>query len=163
MYRPDCDPNLEIIRSLGRGGTAIVHEARHHGLNRRVAIKCPLEDPESDPEALDFSRLARREYELIGNLNFPGLVRILEDPSPEYDHLVLELCGGPSLDQVLPIKDLPRALDVISSIAVCLEYLRAIGLVHGLVYFIGLHLHFEIDLALFGFLIGNFHDCPFLR
>lgn len=131
MYRPDRDPSLDGLRTLGQGGTALVYETRHSGLRRRVAIKCPLPDAAPGESALDFAGLARREFQLIGGYRFPGLVRIVADPSPEFDHLILQLCEGPSLDQVLPIADMTSALNVISALALNLEFLRAVDLVHG--------------------------------
>ena len=131
MYRPDRDPSLDGLRTLGQGGTALVYEARHTGWRRRVAIKCPLPDAATQDSPLDFTRIANREFQLIGGRRFPGLVRILADPSPAYDHLFLQLCEGPSLEQVLPITDLPTALNVISALALDLEYLRASGIAHG--------------------------------
>jgi len=129
MYQPSDDPRLRDIEPLGRGGTAEVVSAFHGGLHRHVAVKYALSQPEDN--SVDFVALARREYELIGRYRFPGLVRILQDPSPDCNHLILELCRGKTLDQLGRVQDSATALNLISALAVNLEFLNAVGLVHG--------------------------------
>lgn len=129
MYRPADDPNLRIIEPLGQGGTAVVTKAFHQRLNRTVALKSPL--PDSPEAAAQFGPLARREFELIGGYRFPGLVQILENPAPDYACLTLEVCSGPTLDQIKCPDDNVSLLNLISAIALSLEFLNAAGLVHG--------------------------------
>jgi len=129
MYQPSEDPRLQDIESLGRGGTAEVVNAFHRDLKQRVAVKYAL--PRTGDNPIDFAALARREYDLIGRYRFPGLVRILEDPSPDFDHIVLELCRGTTLDRFKQAPDIPTALNIVSALAVNLEFLNAAGLVHG--------------------------------
>ncbi len=129
MYRPVEDTALRATCPLGQGGTAEVVRAFHIQINKPVAVKYALTDPELSTEK--FAGLVRREYALIGGYRFPGLVRPLTDPSPEFDHLVLELCAGPTLDKVARIDDLAAAMNIISAAALDLEFLRAVGLIHG--------------------------------
>ncbi|MCP4684139.1 MAG: serine/threonine protein kinase [bacterium] len=129
MYQPSNDAELKKIGYLGRGGTAEVVGSFHRVLNRRVAVKYALPHPQDN--SVDFAALARREYELIGRHRFPGLVRLLRDPAPDYDHLILELCKGETLDQLGRVDDLSLALNLISALAIDLEFLNAVGLVHG--------------------------------
>lgn len=129
MYQPSDDPRLQDVAPLGRGGTAEVASAFHRHLKRLVAVKYPLDDP--GDSSVDFAALIRREFELIGDLRFPGLVRALEDPSPHFDHFYLELCRGRTLDQLERIEDITLTLNIISALALDLEFLNAAGLVHG--------------------------------
>lgn len=117
------------IRPLGRGGTAEVTAVKVKGLACEAALKMPLSDnPDSYSQ---FSRLARRESLLIGNERFPGLVRLLEPPTDKADYLLLEICEGPSLDKVGRIENLPLALNILSAIALDLEFLHARRIIHG--------------------------------
>ena len=129
MYDPADDPQLRVIRSLGEGGTATVTLAHHGQLKRQVAVKYGREL--QSVSGREFPALARREYELIGEYRFPGLVRPLLVLPPAADHLILELCTGPTLDMIGRIDDPELALRIISAIAADLEFLRAAGLVHG--------------------------------
>ncbi len=129
MYQPSDDPRLQDIEFLGRGGTAEVVSASHRDLERRVAVKFALSPPGDN--TVEFAALARREFQLIGGYRFPGLVRILQDPSPDCNHLLLELCRGKTFDQVGRSEDVSTAVNLVSALAVDLEFLNAVGLVHG--------------------------------
>ena len=120
--------NLEIRGQLGRGGTARVDRVTYPGRERDFALKRALPD-QTDP-AVDFAALAAREYELIGGLRFPGLVRIVEHGDNPEAYLLMELCPGSSLDEAGREKDITAALNIISAMAVNLEFLRLRGIVH---------------------------------
>ena len=129
MYEPADDPQLRVIRPLGEGGTASVIRAHHALLRRDVAVKYARSG--STRSAVGFESLVRREYDLVGGYRFPGIVRPLVSPLPDCNHLILELCSGPTLNQMGQIRDLSLALNIISAVAVDLEFLRAAGLIHG--------------------------------
>jgi len=129
MYDPADDPQLRVIRPLGEGGTATVIRAFHRQLNRDVAVK--YERPQVSSHTTRFETLIRREYNLIGGYCFPGLVRLLQPPTAANDHLILELCSGPTLSEVGRIENTKLALNIISAVAADLELLRAAGLAHG--------------------------------
>ncbi|MGD8921941.1 MAG: serine/threonine-protein kinase, partial [Candidatus Zixiibacteriota bacterium] len=129
MKRPFEGNGLTYIGQLGRGGTAEVAKVFVDRLNCEAALKYPLPD-ESD-STLDFAELAAREYDLIGADRFPGLVRLLAPPHGNPDYLLLELCGGPTLDQVEIPSDSPLLLNVLCAAALDLEYLHAAGVIHG--------------------------------
>lgn len=123
------DKRFRMIASLGRGGTADVARVQVGDLGREAALKYPL--PEILSITADFAALTRREYDLIGGLRFPGLVRLIEPPHTDPDYLLLELCQGPTLDTVGRVEDVPTALRLLSAVALSLEYLRVRNLVHG--------------------------------
>lgn len=115
---------FKVLGQLGRGGTAEVARVWDSQLKREAALKTPR--PES---AVDFSQLARREETLISGYRFPGLVRLLDAASDQY--LLLELCPGPTLDQIGRIDSVQLALNLLSALALDLEFLRACGIIHG--------------------------------
>lgn len=123
------DSRLTVIALLGRGGTAEVSRVRIDGYARELACKSPL------PEHLDntgaFAALAQREWDLVGGQRFPGLVRLIEPPHLDPQHLLLEICEGPTIDKIGRVDDVIRALNILSAVALSLEYLRARGIIHG--------------------------------
>jgi eukaryotic-like serine/threonine-protein kinase len=127
MAHPAHSSRFKLIEVMGRGGTAIVARAWDRATRRCVAVKLPL----STTPAETFHHLVRREYHLVGDIKAPGLVRILESPSPDYAHLIMELCAGRTMDTIPRIADVNTALNLIAAVAVDLELLRALGLVHG--------------------------------
>ncbi|MDX9857242.1 MAG: serine/threonine-protein kinase [candidate division Zixibacteria bacterium] len=129
MDAPFASPDLRFIAPLGRGGTADVARVFSTRLGREAAAKYPL--AAGGNAEVDFSRLAQREFELIGSLRYPGLVRILEPPHRDPDYLLLELCSGPTLDTVGRAESFADACNLISAAAAVLEYLHAVRLVHG--------------------------------
>ncbi len=121
-------PGLKIAGPLGKGGTAQVAQAFSSELKKDVAAKYPLLD---DPASIaQFSQLARREHQLIGNLKFPGFVNVLKhSENPSY--LLLELCRGQSLDKLGKVDDTQMLLVIICAVAADLEFIRINNLVHG--------------------------------
>ena len=63
----------ELVRELGRGGTATVYLARQTDLNRVVALKELSALPVSDPST---ARRFVRESRLAGSLNHPNIVTV---------------------------------------------------------------------------------------
>ncbi|HKK21893.1 MAG TPA: tetratricopeptide repeat protein, partial [candidate division Zixibacteria bacterium] len=122
-------PLFEYQGGLGRGGTARVALVLVKSLGRTAALKYPL--PESESVGIDFAQLAKREQLLIGGLRYPGLVRVLGVSSEAPEYLLLELCQGPTLERVGRIEDLTACLNILSSVAVNLEFIRARGIIHG--------------------------------
>jgi serine/threonine protein kinase len=129
MNQPPDVADCHILKLLGRGGTAAVYQVFSEAYKKELALKCPLnDDPQSRPT---FAKLAQREHHLIGRLKFPGLVRILEISPHHPEYLLMELCRGPTLDQCGQIGNITLALNIISAIALNLEFLRVHGIIHG--------------------------------
>ncbi|HVS37957.1 MAG TPA: serine/threonine-protein kinase, partial [Gemmataceae bacterium] len=90
-------PGYEIVRELGRGGMAVVYEARHIQLNRRVALKTIRAD--KIDEAGYLARF-RTEAEAIARFQHPNIVPIYEVGEHDGLHFFsMELCPGGSLEQ----------------------------------------------------------------
>ncbi len=129
MNRPPLPPGLQYLDHLGRGGTAEVIRVYVADQRREAALKYPLDN---NPETVSFfAHLAHRENMLVGSLRFPGLVRILEYSDGRQPYLLLELCQGPTLDQTGRVDNVPLMLNLISALALNLQYLEQHRLVHG--------------------------------
>src|SRR3954465_8173728 len=70
---PALDAGYEIIRELGRGGTALVYLARERATGEEVAIKVIRSRYIDDDEAQ--ARFAR-EARLVARLHHPGIVPV---------------------------------------------------------------------------------------
>ena len=123
------DSRLTVIAPLGRGGTAEVSRVKIDGYTRELACKSPLPDQTDNGSA--FAALVGREWELIGRHRFPGLVRLVESPHIDPAYLLLEICEGPTIDKIGRIDDVNHALNILSAVALSLEYLRAREIIHG--------------------------------
>ena len=69
----DLDAEYEILKELGRGGTAVVYLARERELGRKVAIKVIRSTYVEDEEAA--ARLVR-EARTVGRLQHPNIVML---------------------------------------------------------------------------------------
>ncbi|MEW5994493.1 MAG: hypothetical protein AB1744_08870, partial [Candidatus Zixiibacteriota bacterium] len=89
MNNPPDTEGFTRLNLLGRGGTAEVYHVYSEKYHRYLALKVPRAD---NPETYSsFVRLLQREKHLIGDLSFPGLVRIIEASASGKPYLLLEL------------------------------------------------------------------------
>lgn len=131
----------EIIRELGRGGTATVYEALDTAADGRpVALKVLTPAAQMPPEEREamFARL-QREARVIERLNHPGLVEVLDlgvddrNPDAPLPYLVMELMPGETLAQRLErTGPLPpaEAIALLEQIAAALDAIHDAGIVH---------------------------------
>jgi serine/threonine-protein kinase len=115
----------QLTQEIGRGGCAVVFEARDHRLNRVVAIKLPI------AVAGDSAKLSRfaREARVIASIQHPNVCAVLdsgymEDGTP---FLVMERLFGESLRSTV---NRVGRLEVREAIAVGLQLLCALDSVH---------------------------------
>jgi len=95
---PDCG-DYRLGRELGRGAMGVVYEARHLGLDRRVALKLLAPEVAENP-----TQLARfqREARTLARLDHPHVVRVLDVGETEGRFwLAMEFVDGESLEQRL--------------------------------------------------------------
>jgi len=88
-------PGFEILRELGRGGTAVVYKARQRSLGRLVALKVILAGKHAGTSRQ--SRF-RQEAEAVAKLHHPNIVQIYE--TGEHDglpYIALEFVAGSTL------------------------------------------------------------------
>jgi len=121
--------SFKAMGQLGRGGTARVEKVFAGEFNCLAALKYPIES--NDEDRIDFESLARREELLLKDIRFPGIVRLLKTATSDPQYLLLELCEGPTLETVGRFDDIRVAINLLSAVAVNLEFLRARGIIHG--------------------------------
>lgn len=84
--------DYEIVSQLGRGGLSVVYAARHLPSNRTRALKIARADERAE-EAL------RGEYEALGRIDHPNIVRVIDLTQivPDRLTLAMERVGGQTL------------------------------------------------------------------
>jgi WD40 repeat protein/tRNA A-37 threonylcarbamoyl transferase component Bud32 len=126
----------EILSVVGSGGMAIVFEARHRDLNRRVAIKMLRGAALADP---DYRERFRAEAEAIARLQHPNIIQVFEvgaaelsaDGSHPGPFLALEFVDGGSLMQRTSAPQTPgEAARVVETLARAAAAAHRLGVVH---------------------------------
>jgi len=130
--RAALDAQFEVLRELGRGGTAVVYLARDRANGTEVAVKVVRSKYVDDEEArARFDREAR----LVAQLHHPNIVpvRAVIDLEGSGIAIVMEHLSGRTLRQVLSSDGFltpPHAHGVIRDIASALDVAHAAGIVH---------------------------------
>lgn len=126
------DAEYEIVRELGRGGTALVYLARERATGDEVAIKVIRSRYIDDDEAQ--ARFAR-EAQLVAQLHHPNIVpvRAVLDLGPAGLAIVMQHVVGQTLKQLIR-EDGPLSADdaaqIVRDIGGALDTAHANGLVH---------------------------------
>ena len=109
-----------IEKTLGEGGQAVVYQARHQQLGRRVALKVPRKQSRA--------RLIR-EARLAVRLEHEGFARIEDiQEDGETPFLVMELCSGGNIADLL--RDNPSGLPIGQVRALSSQILEALTIAH---------------------------------
>jgi serine/threonine protein kinase/Tfp pilus assembly protein PilF len=111
---------------LGRGGTAVVHQVRNS--KGVAALKIPFDNEEDTLR--QFCQLINQEYILINKLNYPGIVNIVDKDDSNEPYLLLEYCSGPTLENCGKIDSVELAMNILSSVAINLEFIHSHGIIH---------------------------------
>ena len=121
----------KIIRMIGKGGMGIVYEAEHEKLKNRVALKVL---PRSMVAEADLRARFRREWEAIGRLDHPNIVRALHAGEADgVPFLALELINGPDFSKVVQRTGAlspPDAATAIRAVALGLSHAHMQGVIH---------------------------------
>ena len=128
----DMDGNLELVRELGRGATAIVYLLRDRQLERDVALKVIRGGVGVDAEAI--ARL-EREAHLVAQLQHPNIVKLygthrLPD---EGVALLMEHVPGRNLKEILRKEGalpVPVVMRILQDVASALAYAHRRRIVH---------------------------------
>jgi serine/threonine protein kinase/WD40 repeat protein len=123
-------PGYEVLRELGRGGMAVVYEARELRLNRLVALKMIRAGAQATPEQL--VRFCA-EGEIVARLRHPNIVQIYEVGTEKgRPYLALEVVEGGSLSAALKATPLPPpdAARLVAALAGATDYAHGRGVVH---------------------------------
>ena len=121
----------EILQCIGRGGMAIVYEARETAQDRRVALKMMSHRLVYDVASL--SRF-RQEADIVQTLEHANIARLFGRFSAYGTHLlVMEFVDGPGLDHFAD-KRLPVAEEhvrpIVGQIASALQYVHERNFLH---------------------------------
>jgi serine/threonine protein kinase len=118
----------EILREIGRGGTAVVYLARQTDLDRNVALKELASFRASDPA---FVERFLRESRLTGSLNHPNIVTVYEyfehDGAP---FIAMEYFARGSLRPYIGRLELPQITGVLEGLLAGLAHAESQGIVH---------------------------------
>ncbi len=129
--------DFRLIRELGRGGMGIVWLAEQKSLGRQVALK--LIRPGSASEEL--LRRFRKEAEVLGQLQHPGIAQIYEVGTTqvgsvalpvEQPYFAMEYVSGIALDDYVMRNDLDtqQRLELLASICDSIDHAHRAGVVH---------------------------------
>lgn len=121
----------QISRCLGKGGMAVVYQARDHRHDREVALKMMSHRLVFDQEAL---QRFRREADLAASFYHPRIARVYGRFKAYHTYfLVMEYCDGPSLRQFLQAAaplDETNTRRLVGQVASALRYIHERGVVH---------------------------------
>jgi serine/threonine protein kinase len=132
---PQYIGGYEILGELGRGAMGVVYRAHDKGIDRAVAIKVLRVDAgASTGENVELRQRLIREASVAGQISHPGIVTVYQlGEEGENIFIVMEYVEGSSLDTLLVNKkgrDTAWALDILSQIAVALDYAHKGKVVH---------------------------------
>ena len=118
-----------LLRELGRGGQAVVYEARDTELKRMVALKVltPRERKSDD------LRRFQREARAVARLNHPNVISVYDVGTWEgRSYLAMELVRGKSLDKMVAGKGLPvrEAMQIARQVAGAVHCAHQQGIIH---------------------------------
>jgi eukaryotic-like serine/threonine-protein kinase len=120
----------QVLAELGRGGTAVVYEARQLSLNRLVALKMLL--PGAHAGEVELARL-HAEAAAIAGLCHPNIIQIYEIGEQNgLPYLSLEYCAGGSLDRKINGTALiaEQAAALIETLARAIHAAHLVGVIH---------------------------------
>jgi serine/threonine protein kinase/alpha-tubulin suppressor-like RCC1 family protein len=126
------EPDYEIIREIGRGGTAVVYLARERATGEEVAIKLIRAKYLEDEEAM--ARFAR-EARFVAQLDHPNIVGVhaVLDLGTAGIALVMAHIEGRTLKQLIqeerPLR-IDRVVPILRDVALALSAAHARGIVH---------------------------------
>jgi tRNA A-37 threonylcarbamoyl transferase component Bud32 len=121
----------EILQCVGRGGMAVVYEARETAHDRRVALKMMSHRLVYDVASL--SRF-RQEADIVQKLEHDNIARLFGRFSAYGTHLlVMEFVDGPGLDRLVkerrPVAE-THVRPIVGQLASALQYVHGLNLLH---------------------------------
>lgn len=123
---PDLPNTYTLIKPIGSGGTAQVALIRRLADNSLWAWKYP------HPDNTDFSLQIEREMSCLKNLNFPGVTHITPlAPDNLSAGVTMPYLPGQTLESIGKLDSALGLMNLISSLAILLYYLRLKGVTHG--------------------------------
>jgi eukaryotic-like serine/threonine-protein kinase len=123
-------PGYDVEALVGHGGMGVIYKARHHRLNRVVALKMLIAGAYARPH--ERARF-QREAEAVASLQHPNIVAVYDvgdhDGCP---YFTMELLEGGSLDRKLAGTPLPssQAATLLITLADAMQAAHQAGIVH---------------------------------
>lgn len=124
----------EVIRTLGKGATAVVYLARDPDTNREVAVKLIRFSGENAAMSRRLRKLFQTEDSIGRRLDHPNIVKVY-DAAIEDDraYLVMEYVDGTALEQYCAINRLlpmHRVIGIVFKCCLALDHAFRQGVVH---------------------------------
>jgi eukaryotic-like serine/threonine-protein kinase len=125
----------EIVKEIGQGAMGVVYEAKDPKINRLLAIKTiRFSDEFEEDRVKEIRNRFFKEAEIAGKLSHPAIVSIY-DVGEDYDltYLAMEFLEGGDLrlyckkGTLLPLR---KVLDIVSEVAIALDYAHGEGVIH---------------------------------
>ena len=126
----DTLDHYRIDATVAHGGMSVLFKATDLNDGRRVAIKVPLPEMESDPVLVE---RFKREQEIGQTLSHPGVVKTYDGELRSRNYMVIEWVEGRLLrtflneERKLPID---RAIKIVLGICDALDYMHKHGIIH---------------------------------
>lgn len=123
-------PHLEILSYIGHGGMGTFYKARHPRLDRLVAIKILLIDPNSDSSFIEGFKREARAMAGLSHRNIIGIYDFGETDSALY--LIMEYVQGDILERLIESRGfgLQEVVNILMQVCDALDHSHKQGVIH---------------------------------
>jgi len=121
-----------LVRELGRGGMGVVYEAIDSQLNRKVALKLMLSNPNADPKerALEEERFVQ-EAQLSAKLKHPNIVTVYEAGLLDgRQFLSMEMIDGSAFNEWRKTVTIRQQVQTLADVASAVHHAHEQGILH---------------------------------
>ena len=121
-----------LVRELGRGGMGVVYEAIDSQLNRKVALKLMLSNPNADPKerALEEERFVQ-EAQLSAKLKHPNIVTVYEAGLLDgRQFLSMEMIDGSAFNDWRKTVTIRQQVQTLADVASAVHHAHEQGILH---------------------------------
>jgi WD40 repeat protein/tetratricopeptide (TPR) repeat protein len=122
----------KLTRELGRGGMGVVYEALDSQLNRKVALKLMLSNPNADPKerALEEERFVQ-EAQLSAKLKHPNIVTVYEAGLLDgRQFLSMEMIEGQAFNEWRKTVTIRLQIQTLADVASAVHHAHEQGILH---------------------------------
>jgi len=122
----------KLLRELGRGGMGVVYECLDGQLNRKVALKLMLTNPNADPKerALEEERFVQ-EAQLSAKLKHPNIVTVYEAGLLDgRQFLSMEMIEGQAFNEWRKTVTIRQQIQTLADVASAVHHAHEQGILH---------------------------------